>query len=136
MRILAVVVALLAGCSAEAIAPGESPVAATCPARSGSYKITWTQKNGTCGPIPDQIVAMSDTLAAGCTGSVTPSSNNCKTDSNITCTDADGYKLTVVGGCTWGTNGRTGFCEVQATNRFPNGSVECTSLYTASYAKL
>lgn len=79
---------LLFACSS---APTTAPAPSSCNRadRAGTYRLTWTEQSGTCGPVPSSLVSLnaSDTRAtAGCTlHSDVWSENDCKNERTFTC---------------------------------------------------
>ncbi len=83
------VLALLIGCSSAATQP---PGPSSCKRgdRVGTYRLTWTEQSGTCGPIPSSLVSLNADDGKGATAGCTLhsdvwSENDCKNERTFTC---------------------------------------------------
>jgi hypothetical protein len=64
--------------------------------RMGTYLMTLTEVDGTCGPFPASVVRLSSELEPGCVldRPTTVSPDECSVETSITCTDEFGVTVT------------------------------------------
>lgn len=107
-----------------------------CAQRSGTYRLNFTERTGTCGAIPEQITTIdSEPTApdAPCTGEIRYSMDNCEvTLVNIVCpqnTIAAGDTSTENGKVTWSQDGASGNGQEQLVVKTSTGQIQCQSSY-------
>jgi hypothetical protein len=108
-----------------------------CAQRSGTYRANYSERSGTCGGIPEQIVTI-DTQPtvppAPCTGGeIRYSADNCEvTLVNVTCPEdgvAPGATSTVNGKVTWSADASSGSGQLTYVFKASTGGVLCQSSY-------
>lgn len=129
-----------AGCSgSESDGSDDEPVDCSAADRMGSYLVQFTELDGDCGPLPDQIVRLTDDLAEGCVLDDEPvvSSDQCRLENSVTCTDAGtGQTVTLVGVTTQqNDSGSLITGTATATVRDSNGVALCLSTYSLRYER-
>jgi hypothetical protein len=115
-----------------------------CAQRSGTYKAQLTERSGTCGAIPEQIVTIDAQPVAPdppCTGGeIRYSPNNCEvTNVNITCPEngvAPGASSILNGKFTWSHDGSSGSGILTLVVKDSTGAVLCQSSYNAVDVRL
>ncbi len=125
----AVVLLGVAGCTSEA---SKTPPPASCnpDARVGTYKFTYVQQSGNCGPIDAQLVSLNPGpggAGAGCTlNSERLSEGGCKIERDVSCTgpDANGRTVAVTRALTSDAAEITGTMTMTLT-----GNPSCSSTY-------
>lgn len=111
------------------------PTANTCATRSASYLAHFTQQDGNCGPVPDQVVNISaDGEIAGAAGvscekseavGCTQNTTNCRnTVDGVTCSSTASLTFTKDGASASGTSSVT--C---------TGAATCAGSYRLSYTR-
>jgi hypothetical protein len=137
----ALVAAVLSGCIISVPSADSDGGATRCADRTGSYVARFVEQSGTCGPLPDQVLTIQSTqsgqaVPAGCTGTVTPSSDNCTVQVDMTCPGEPGTHVTQQGQATWSTDASSGSATLQvSTSVDADGSVTCSSSYAVSYTR-
>lgn len=92
----ALLVVVVAGCAGSGAPPivGQppDPPDATCVDRIGSYRVHYAQQSGTCPPLPDAVVQLSNGGAPpdGCMGNQQISDDRCAAQTFLLCTGTDG----------------------------------------------
>jgi len=129
--------AALLGCSS---AGSTSSAPANCADRNGTFTMRYTQRSGTCGAIPEQVVMIKPGLtvpSADCPGEITTSNDNCAITSNVTCAaDVNGNIVTKKGKFTWDAAGAkgSGIVELMLTDKA--GKLVCLSTYDVVTEKI
>lgn len=137
MRHIVLLAVLIAGCGSDAVptrARGSS-----CAERSGLYSLKFSERSGTCGAMPEQVVsqgAAADGGMSACTGGTT-FPDTCTAEVDSTCPGATGYSVTMRGRVEWSADGRSGTGVFQLLiARTADGWTECSSTYDAVYSRL
>jgi|SRR5579883_2268054 len=129
VAVLATVAVATIACSGTA--SGAHGDGGTCTARSGNYVAHFVERpNGTCGSIPDAVVA--DAAPAGCQGTRTPSADNCSLDIDLTCTTS-AATTHETGTSHWAPDGLTGNATMTITTQA--GGHTCTSTYDVTFTR-
>jgi hypothetical protein len=140
-RILpALFTAALVGCSGGPTDDDDEPIQCSMSERTGVYLLEWTELDGTCGPIPDELVRIdpASPLPDGCTLDApdTVSPDECTLERSATCTDTTGLYLRSVSTTTQENDDAslvTGLVTVDVRN--PDGSAACLSTYRLRYVR-
>lgn len=139
-NLLALGCLLVAGCSGSAeSSDDDDPIECSAEDRLGTYLLEFTELDGDCGPLPDQLVRITGELSPGCTidGEPTVSDDSCKVENSLTCIDPDtGQALTIVGVTTQETDSGsviTGTATI--TLRDVDGALLCLSTYLLRYER-
>jgi hypothetical protein len=67
---------------------GESEPDRDCEERSGAYLFTYVERDGSCGPIPEDLVTFTEQpteLVEPCDGTISYSDDNCQVTTEATC---------------------------------------------------
>lgn len=116
--LLAAAVLVLAGCAPSG----------PCAPRTGTYVAHYEQRpGGTCGTLTDVVVMGGDDIGPGCTGTSTPSADNCVVDFSEMCTDSAGT-FHFTGESMWSTDGNSGEAVVTY-------SESCVSTYDITFRR-
>jgi hypothetical protein len=115
-----------------------------CAQRSGTYRSKDTERSGTCGDIPEQIVTIdSEPLVppAPCTGGeIRYSDDNCDvTLVNVVCPEpgiGPGVTSTTNGKVTWSSDGSSGSGVLTIVVRDGTGGILCQSSYNDVESRL
>jgi hypothetical protein len=113
-----------------------------CAERKGNYQAHFVEQSGTCGPLADQVLAVesqqsAQMLPAGCTGTVTPSTDNCSVQLNTTCPGAPGFHVIQSGQSTWSADASSGSANLQiTTTQDSDGTATCSSAYSVTYTRI
>jgi hypothetical protein len=119
----------------------------TCAQRVGTYTTTFAERDGTCGPIPEQIETIDEQPtepAEPCTGSIDYSADNCRVTFDQTCPEPGLSELFSTpdvtsrfdGIVTWSENGASGSGVVQFVVMDAAGLILCQSTYDYLGTKL
>lgn len=109
-----------------------------CAQRNGAYRVTWSLRDGNCGPVPEGIVVIDKQPTAaslGCGGSISYSADNCKVTVNTTaCPGTNGSTFDQRGTATWSSDGSSGNATIQLVIH-QNGAVTCSGTYDLNYQR-
>lgn len=100
-----------------------------CTARSGSYRVTYEEESGNCGPLHEEIVTLDRQPTAvepPCTGSIDYSSDNCEVTFSATCPDGSSS----TGKALWDCDGAYGEATIELT------APGCSSIYHVEHERL
>ena len=140
MRILgAVVVGVVAvACSSS----GDGGNSGPCAQRIRSYRSTYVERSGTCGP-PGELISSAGpqptAVDAPCTGSISYTPDNCEVTFDSTCPEegvARGAKLRENGKARWNTDATSGTATLQWTITDAAGKTICISTYDVTLTAL
>ena len=148
-----VLLLLLVGCSGNVTGDGaptpavEAPLVGsghgTCQTRKGTYVASYAPRSGTCGPNPDRLLQVDQTVApasdagaaTGCTGpGESQSADNCEVDYDNKCPQPTG-SAEVSGHSKWNAEGTYGTAVEQWTVFGAAGNVMCMSIYDVTVTK-
>jgi hypothetical protein len=145
---LIVVACVGGGCaSARDPSPGfksDNPPAegSSCVDRVGTYSLRYTHREGTCGPIPEQIFTLPSKtfseMAEKCTDRTETSADNCEVFLDAMCPEPGvgaGFTGTTTGKILWEEDGSEGHGVVQVVLRDPGKKIACQSTYNAHYQR-
>lgn len=107
-----------------------------CQKRAGTYKATYTQRSGDCGPVSEQITkvdAQPTRVDPPCSGSIGYSADNCVVEYTMTC-PISGGTARITGKSTWSADGRSGTATEQWAASVTGSA--CSSAYDVSIVKL
>lgn len=69
----------------------DEPLACNLGDLTGTWRVTYAQKDGNCGPLPAETVSLASPSAAGCVEhSSSISSDRCRVEADETCPTGDG----------------------------------------------
>jgi hypothetical protein len=137
-----IVVAFLLNACIVSLPGADSGGGGACAERKGNYLAHFVEQSGTCGPLPDQTLAIASQqsaqmLPAGCTGTITPSSDNCSVQLDTTCPGAAGFHVIQRGESTWSSDAASGSATLQiTTTQDVDSTVICSSAYAVTYTRL
>lgn len=131
--------AVLGGCSSDDTSTGGG----VCSARSGSYLLSVVEKSGNCGAMPDEIVTIGASSDASpeleCKGDSTATTDNCSVTFSTVCTyksgEFAGQVMQTKGTMHWTEDGSAGTGTMQWTISGPMASLNCSSVYAATYRR-
>jgi hypothetical protein len=138
---------LCVACSSKPDTHGDPP--ASCdPAvsRRGTYVVSYSERSGTCGPIPESVsrldgmsMTMSPSGATQCriTEPSTVDDNGCTLSNSVACTDVSGYIIEITGVTTQVDSGGarlTGIANISLRDA-STGRAVCSSTYDVDYVR-
>lgn len=135
MRILIVFLLSLVCCGIE------PEIKEVCAQRHGTYSVTWAERDGTCGHIPEQIVSIQSQpkdpsdVDPECTGWIDYTADNCQVLPNVTCPSSNG-SIKETGAVDWSLDGSTASGVIQLVERDLSGTFVCLSTYDIVYHKI
>lgn len=118
---------------------GSSAPPGPCAVRTGSYRTSFVERSGNCGPVPEQVSLQgSPSLAAGCGSGSTLSADNCTLTLDLTCQNpTTGSALVEKGVIHWSEDGAMGGGIVQSIiSNAATRAIECESTYNVTYSRL
>lgn len=107
-----------------------------CKDRSGTYMVTFVERSGTCGYMPDLIVTVPAVMDSACVGYSVSENNNCRVTINMTCPGADGYRVKQSGVADWRADGLVGNAVFNIMLIDDYNYAVCSSIYDAVYEKM
>lgn len=117
-----------------------SSVSGICAERHGAYQATYTERDGTCGALREQIAVIDKEPTAadlGCQGTETYSNDNCTVFMNLRgCPSQNGFTFDMIGEGKWSLDGANGTAVVQMIIHDPSGKVICSSTYDMKSSRL
>jgi len=126
---------LLAACSGTGAAKPTH-----CVDRSGSYRVTWTERSGDCGPISEQVIVLDpmtvNQVTTACKGTITTTGDNCSVTSDLVCTLPSGTVSENRATIHWSEDSSIGGGIVQLVLRADSNGPGCNSTYDESYTRL
>lgn len=131
MKELVALCLLLCACSG-------SSQSGPCANRQGSFTARFTERQGDCGPITEQVVvfggAQMQMASMNCTGTQNTTTDNCSITTDLTCfVPATSSNVRLAGTVHWDQAGKTATGTTQMTVMDPGGLVVCTSTYNVRY---
>jgi hypothetical protein len=135
MRYLVLALLIAAGCGSD---KNDEP-AGPCAPGSGSYRVTYVERSGNCGPIPEQVVVTPTLQLADveCVGGPKSSADLCTVTMDQTCTDAvNNVSTRQEGTVHWNKAASSGSGVTQITIRHVDGTFVCSSTYDVTYTRL
>jgi hypothetical protein len=135
-------VLMVVGCSGEEGDSKGTPGAAEgpCAERLGSYlEHHEEQANGTCGPINDNVFAITKMPAKDeCTGPVDVSADICTVTIDVSCPQPNigkGFTTKTVGTVRWSEDGSAGEGTLSISLLKPDSTADCRSVYKVTYTR-
>ncbi len=130
---------LLAGCSGSS-SGGSAGASGPCGQRNGTYRVTFAERSGDCGPAPEQIFTPSDQQQQqtnpSCTDRTTVSADSCHVTLDVICpVVATGDTVHDKGVINWAEDGSMGGGIVQIVATTPAGAIVCAETYDVTYSK-
>ena len=128
---------LVVGCSSAKNGGGSGP----CVDRRGTYVVTWHERSGNCGPIPEQVDVVDQNTATGpvpgCVNSAPPPANadNCTVNLDVTCPVQDKGTVTDRGEVNWSHDGSMGAGIIQVIVNDLVGAIVCSETYDVTYVR-
>ena len=113
----------------------------SCAQRAGTYLAQYTERSGTCGPIPEQLdtIAQQPTeVPPPCTGTISYSADNCTVTSSSICPEdglGPGWTTTLDLNADWNKSASQGTAIAQFVVKNGVGGIECQSTYNVTITR-
>lgn len=129
-------VASLIGCGADKADTSQRVSDGPCSSPKGSFTLTLTERSGTCGPVPEQVVVLPSPDAAECVVLADDTSpNGCESDGQQRCALDNGFVETDRGHIEIMADGSVrGTLQILIQDSV--GNTRCSSTYDAKWAKI
>jgi hypothetical protein len=122
---------------------GDDPDPKECAARSGIYAFEYTERDGDCGPLPNETIDGAGdrrSIPPDCTeGYIRYSPDNCRVESNWRCPEptlGQGYYTDTAINTDWDEAGRNGSASMRRLLKDPQARLICGSTYDVRITKL
>ena len=107
-----------------------------CADRQGSYVVSFSERDGTCGPQNDGVVNIQPNGAPSpCSGTSLVTTDNCSVDFDAVCPFNAGQTVESQGQVTWSTDGANGSGTIQLTLRDSSSNILCEGTYNVHYQR-